>query len=76
MKKSVVSRILAKSDIKKWIAAKKPLLKPEHAKKHLAFTAKYKDSDENEWRSVIFSDECSLERGFGARPTWVFRTPT
>jgi transposase len=29
-----------------------------------------------EWATIIWSDECSVERGAGARRTWVWRTPS
>jgi transposase len=34
-----------------------------------------KDWTTLEWEGIIFSDECSLERGAGKQPSWVFRTP-
>jgi hypothetical protein len=34
-----------------------------------------KEWTEEQWASIIFSDECSLERGSRARPEWAFRTP-
>ena len=30
----------------------------------------------DQWCTVIFSDECSLERGSGGQRIWVFRTPS
>ena len=35
----------------------------------------YKDWTFEEWSKVIWSDECSVERGSGKRREWVFRTP-
>jgi DDE superfamily endonuclease len=29
-----------------------------------------------EWKSIIFSDECSMERGKGGQREWVFRLPS
>jgi hypothetical protein len=34
-----------------------------------------KDWSFEEWATIIWSDECSVERGAGARRTWSFRTP-
>lgn len=30
----------------------------------------------DQWRNIIWSDECFAERGKGKRPEWVFRTPS
>jgi transposase len=67
-------RILAKYGIANWIAMKRPLLTTENASNRQRWYTERKEWD-TEWSDVIFSDECSFERGSGKRPTWVFRTP-
>jgi hypothetical protein len=34
----------------------------------------YKDWSFEEWKTIIWSDKCSVERDTGARRTWVFQT--
>jgi hypothetical protein len=63
-----------KEGITNWLAKRRPQLSEEAARKRLAWALKHKDWTWDEWSKVIFSDECSLERGVGARRLWVFRT--
>jgi transposase len=72
---STLSRMLKEEGITNWLAKKRPLLKPEHVAKRLKFCKEHVNWTWDEWRLIIWSDECSLERGAGARPVWVFRTP-
>lgn len=50
----------------------RPLLTPEVARKRLEFALMYQDKPASFWKSVIFSDECSIARGDGVRQSWVF----
>jgi len=70
-----LARIFDKYNIKKWMAAKRLMLKKEHAKLRLQWAKDRIDWDEDEWSVVIWSDECSVERGSGRQRQWVFRTP-
>lgn len=70
-----IRRLLSTHRMKRWIAKKRPRLTKEHAKKRLVFALKYKDWTYDEWSKIIFSNECSIQRGSGLRPNWVFRTP-
>jgi hypothetical protein len=69
-------RILEKHHIKKWIAKKRPYLTEAHAQARLSWCQIRKDWTTEEWKSIIFSDECSVERGAGAQRVWVWRTPS
>lgn len=68
-------RILAGVGIKNWRAKRRPFLTPEHAIIRQAW-AKLRGKWSVEWDSIIFSDECSVERGAGAQREWVFRLPS
>ena len=54
---------------------KRPILNEELAKERLTWAIAHKDWDWEEWKTIIWSDECSVERGSGVRREWVFRTP-
>ena len=69
-----VYRILKEEGIKKWIAKQRPLLTEEAAKIRLEWCLARKDWTWDDWKTYIFSDEASIERGKGGRQ-WVFRTP-
>ena len=72
---STLKRILAKCNIRKWLAKKRPLLLKIHAKKRRQWCQVRKDWLTDEWAQYIFSDECSVERGAGKQREWVFRMP-
>ena len=71
----VLYRILKKHGLTNWMCKKRPFLSEAVAKKRLAFALEHKDWTYEEWATIIFSDECSVERGAGAQRTWAFRTP-
>jgi len=73
--RSTFTRLLKKYGISNWLAKKRPYLTAQAVKARLKFAQEHKDWTYNDWKKVIFSDECSLERGAGARRVWVFRTP-
>lgn len=73
--RNTLYHLFKEEGITNWLAKKRPLLTPEVVVKRLQWCKKYKDWTWTEWSKIIFSDECSLERGSGARRLWVFRTP-
>jgi len=58
-----------------WSAEDCPLLREEDAAKRLAWAKERKDWTDDDWVKVIWTDECSVERGTGKSRKWVFRTP-
>jgi hypothetical protein len=70
-----LSRILSANGITKWLAKKRPYISLAAVKKRYRWALFHKDWSFEEWTMIIWSDECSVERGAGARRTWVFRTP-
>jgi transposase len=70
-----IRRMLKNEGIQNWIAKQRPMLTEKHAADRLAFCLKYQDWDYEDWAKVIWSDECSVTRGTGLKPEWVFRTP-
>jgi len=69
-----VNRILAKEGIKTWRAKKRPKLTEDHAAEHLRWALCYAYWTEEDWKQVIWSDECSVEKSKDPRTVWVFRT--
>jgi transposase len=65
--KNTLYRMLKDEDITNWLAKKRPLLTLEVVAKRLKWVQKYKNWSWDEWSRIIFSDECSLERGKGGR---------
>ena len=68
-----IRRFLKTHGIKKWLVKKRPILTKEHVKQRLQWVRVRKDWSEEEWKTIIFSDECSVERGAGKQRDWVFR---
>ena len=50
----------------------RPLLTQEYANARLIWARQYRDID---WRRIIWSDECSIERGVGKQGIWTFTRP-
>jgi len=69
-----VKCILTKEGMKKWRAKKRPKLTEDHAVERLHWALRYADWTEEDWRWVIWSDECSVEKSKNPRRVWVFRT--
>ena len=61
--------------LRKWRAAKRPPLDPARALRRYNWCKEREHWDIPEWSKVVFSDECSVQRGAGLNPTWVLRTP-
>ena len=62
-------------NIKKWLAKKRPKLKPEHAKARLQWALAHKDWTAEDFQRVIYSGECSVEQEPVGPQRWVFSTP-
>lgn len=70
-----LGRILDSVGIKNWRAKGRPALESADAKVRNNWALTYNIWDV-EWESIIFSDECSVERGKGGQREWVFRLPS
>jgi Transposase len=69
-----VRRILNSFDIRKWQCKKRPELNTETVRKRYKWVQYRKDWSVDEWATIIFSDEISVERGAGGQREWAFRT--
>ena len=58
-----------------YIAAEKPGLSAENVRKRLDWAIKYKDWTIEDWKKVIWSDECSVWIGVNPHRQWVIRPP-
>jgi transposase len=72
---STIRRRLAESNIKKWRAAKRPRLTVKHVKARLKWARECLEWSEEQFGTVIWSDECSVEKGADPRGVWIFRRP-
>lgn len=72
VKKRALRIGLRAMNLRKWVQRRWPYLKAEHAAARLAWAQQYQYLD---WRRVILSDECSVERGAGVRAGWTFTGP-
>ena len=69
-----IYRLLKEKGIINWLAKKRPLLTLEVVDKRYAWALRHEGWTWEDWAKVIWSDECSVERGSGKRREWVFRT--
>jgi hypothetical protein len=68
-------RILKSNGIINWLAKKRPYLTEAAAKMRHRWCIHHANWSVEQWATIIWSDECSVERGAGKRMEWVFRTP-
>jgi transposase len=68
-------QLLKEEGITNWLAKKRPLLTPEVVAKRYQWAKNHRNWNWDDWKKIIWSDQCSLERGRGPRRVWVFRTP-
>ena len=73
--KKTLYRVLKQQGITNWLAKKRPILTQKHAQQRLQFAKQYRYWSIQDWARVIWSDECSVERGSGKERKWCFRTP-
>ena len=59
--------------LKSYIAAEKPGLQPENVAERLEWALCYKDWTVEDWKCVIWSDECSIWIGVNPQRQWVIR---
>ena len=70
-----MDRILREANIKKSLAKSRPRLKPEHVAKRLRWATVHRDWTVEDFKRVIWSNECSVEISKDPRQQWVFREP-
>lgn len=73
--KSTVKTILKEHGIQNWKCKRRPYLTAKHAAARLAWCIRHQHWNKETWGMVVWSDECSVERGRGKRDEWCFRTP-
>ena len=66
-------RHLCEAGIRKWKAVNRPLLTKQHAKKRLEWARAHRHWIVDNWRKVLWSDECSVAKDSDTREVWVFR---
>lgn len=52
-----------------------PHLTPIHAEKGLLWALRWQHFEPLDWARVYFSEECTVERGMGARQEWTLIRP-
>ncbi|TKA53783.1 hypothetical protein B0A49_12853 [Cryomyces minteri] len=70
-----IRKILKKHYIFHWISKKRPFLTKQTAKVRLDWARVHVSWTEEQWKNIMWSDECSVERGSGKKPVWICRTP-
>ena len=59
----------------KWKQQNQSELSPIHALKRLQWAQEYQHFTPENWAHVKWSDECTVERGIGVKPIWIFTQP-
>jgi len=68
-----IQRRLQEDHLRKWRAVTRALLTEEHAKKRLNWARKHRGWTVDDWKRVIWSDECAVQKDSNPRQMWVFR---
>lgn len=71
--RTCLSNYLKKEKISHHLAVTRPYLSAEHAAGRYAFAIEHSDKDIAFWRTVLFTDESTVDRGGSRRRAWVFR---
>ena len=64
---------LREEGIRKWRATKCPLLTQEHVKKHLVWARAHQHWTVEDWKCVVWSDECAVQKDSNTIGYWVFQ---
>ncbi len=70
---TTLRRYLVSWKVKHHLSKTRPFLTEEAAATRYAFAREHEHKGEDFWRTVLFTDESTVERGQGARRVWVFR---
>jgi transposase len=71
----LILNVLRQRNIGHWRAQTRCLISPKIAKARYQYALREQTKSEQDWRSVIMVDECSVERGDGIERLWVFGYP-
>ena len=71
---STIKRRLAEFGVHKHIKAERPRLTPHQAWRRYQWCLKHRHWTVEEWKRVVWSDECSVEKSSNPDVQWVFRT--
>jgi transposase len=69
-----IKRRLAEHGIHKHIKAERPRITPVLARRRYQWCLKHRHWTIEQWREVVWSDECSVEKSADPAVQWVFRT--
>ncbi|KAJ5318343.1 hypothetical protein N7476_004763 [Penicillium atrosanguineum] len=70
-----IQRLTHDMGLRKWRKMNRPYLTPIHAAKCLAWALAYRHFTPEDWKRVFWSDETTIERGYGARKEWTSIPP-
>ena len=68
-----IRRRLREAGIRKWKAVKRALLTKKHAALHLEWAKAHHHWTKEDWKRVIWSDECAVKKDSVGHMVWVFR---
>ena len=71
--RTTIKQRLREHGVTKRIQTQRPLLLPHHRAARLRWALEHCNWTVEQWKDVLWSDECSVERGSGKRRAWVFK---
>lgn len=61
--------------IRKWRQLSRLELTVQHARQRLLWVKEYESYSSADFRRIIWSDKCTVERGVGKEAVWTFKQP-
>ena len=71
--RTCLSNYLKEEGISHTLAATRPYISEDHAAGRYAFAIEHADKEASFWRTVLFTDESTVDRGGVGKRAWVFR---
>lgn len=71
-----IDRYTRTFNMKRWLARERPKLTTERAAKRLAWAKEHRHWTAEDFKKVLWSDECSIEKSATGAQTWVWRLPS
>ena len=75
VKKRTVQKLCRELGKRKWQQKQRPFITVRHAQERLQWAIEHQAYTLLDWKKVTWSDECTVERGVGIKPTWTFTRP-
>jgi transposase len=75
-KKRTMQRLLREMNLRKWLQIKRPALTETQVRARMTWAINHQAYTLANWKRVVWSDECTVERGKGVQPIYTYTRPS